>query len=221
MTTSTTCQVYWVSLSDVVTSHDSMSSSATARSSAARSTIRRAKPCWTSPAIPSSARGDPPTRRWSTTFCACSNHPVSVPDTMDCGSICFNFSDDRPSCNLLSLRYGYTSGDASNGVTEDACVAMRCVGGSTRCTTDGSTKCLCDNVEHGAQYLGGSSTYSYVCNCDGPAAIPGVYGSGLGELLSVCGMLMTVRVSCGPRFRQWSCRTGLEKLHLRWKHHDS
>jgi hypothetical protein len=184
MSISTTCEVYWVSLSYVVTGHDSISSACD--SSLTRCSLLNSRGNAVTDVTCNSELGTTGSTNPSVVsyFCACGNNPVKPPEIVDCGSICFSFTESKRHCNYLSLRFGFTSGDSSNGVTEDTCSAMNCVAGTSRCTSDGSTSYLCDNTEHDPAALGGSSTYSYVCNCDGPAAIPSVYGSGFG---TACG----------------------------------
>ncbi|KAK6537145.1 hypothetical protein TWF694_011343 [Orbilia ellipsospora] len=117
-------------------------------------------------------------------ICACGSDQITIPTTYNCADLCYNL-DVSSQCNFLTLNNGFLNGSPTNAVTSDTCSQYRCAGdGSNICTNDGATEYVCDNSDREYLLSGISASMSYVCNCNGPATVPDIYGGGTG---TACG----------------------------------
>lgn len=173
--TSTTCNVYWTSLDDVVTeasaikatcSDSSLKSCTITSTSGVSETLRCDSTLQVTPKGTSYS--------YANYFCACGGNPVRVPATVQCTDKCYSLTTSA-SCNVVWLTTGFTVGSPYNGVSGNPmCESFRCDSTKQICTDDGTVEYVCDNTQHDSQ-IASSSTRSYVCNCNGPAAIPSLY----------------------------------------------
>lgn len=116
-------------------------------------------------------------------FCVCNGNSVSVPAGVTCSPSCYDLTTPFPTCSLVWLYDGFTSGSASNFVKQDTCQAFLCDSHGTMCTDSSKTLLYqCDNTDHDSQ-VADDSNDSYVCNCHGAAQIPEIYRGAGGKSL--------------------------------------
>ena len=183
MTTETTCKVYWTSIDDAVYEVDIISS--TCDSTLTQCTLHGSNGASESVTCNSELNQSSSTDyEYAQCFCACGDNTVSVPSTVSCTDKCYDMSTSF-SCNYVTLSTGFTVGSPQNGILQDQCLKLRCTQDGTKCTDDGSVEWTCDDKQYDAP--GATSTKSYVCNCNGAAAIPSLYQSNGKSTGTACG----------------------------------
>ncbi|KAK4556822.1 hypothetical protein LTR86_005802 [Recurvomyces mirabilis] len=174
MSLQTTCSLFWVDVHDnvVEVDHDTAVCDSTSTSCTITGshggTLQAT--CDSKQYYPSTTSS-----YYSSYFCACGGKSASIPSGVTCSPACYQLTTSFPTCNLVWVYNGFTSGSASDGITQDTCEAFTCDSNGVECTE--STKTLlyqCDNQEHQSQ-VASDSTHSYICNCHAAAQIPQLY----------------------------------------------
>lgn len=189
MSLSTTCSLFWVDTNDnvVEVDHDS----AVCDSTYTSCTITGSHGGTLSATCDSKQRYSDATgasSHYASYFCACNGNSATIPSGVTCSPACYDLTTQFPTCNVVWVYNGFTSGSASNIVKQDICPAFTCDSNGVECTDSSSTLLYqCDNQEHQSQ-VESDSNNSYICNCHGAAQIPELYrGSSGASTGSACG----------------------------------
>lgn len=172
MSLTTTCSLFWVDVYDnvVEVDHDKAVCDSTYTSCTITGSHggTLAATCNSKQQYP-----DTTSSYYTSYFCACNGNSASIPDGVTCSPACYNLQTKFPTCNVVWLYNGFTSGSISNIVKQDTCTTYTCDSNGYECT-DSTVLYQCDNKEHDSP-IADDSNDSYVCNCAGAAQIPALY----------------------------------------------